>query len=330
MCVCLWFACVCLIVLFLLYTCHFLAHFIFISLFLSDISASLEFRIVSANFNAFLPEYSHSQLYVNMYVCACRCVANKLLTIAKLAFCLLTFCYALLQLQRRELTNCLTSGGAYLTHTYTHTHRERDACESVLACGWLVGLMCVSGARVSKRGIGSVCDLAWRTLCSNSPTTTTATAACHWSVTSCDNRALFANCTLHSVRKRGTKGWGERERVWVSKSEREDNGNNCTCKCNSQIRKHIVIICIAKCVSWQRELIKWITAINALTHTHICTRIYVRFTQLRLWNKIPNNKSRRRQHNNDDDESLNKVKVVIIKSFKYLYSFICICKYRKT
>lgn len=34
--------------------------FIFISLFLSDISASLEFHIISANFNVFLPEYSRT------------------------------------------------------------------------------------------------------------------------------------------------------------------------------------------------------------------------------------------------------------------------------
>lgn len=46
-------------------------------LFLSDISATLEFRIVSANFNAFLPEYSHSQ----MCVCVCVCVRVGVLLI---------------------------------------------------------------------------------------------------------------------------------------------------------------------------------------------------------------------------------------------------------
>lgn len=109
------------------------------------------------------------------------------------------------------------------SHTHTHVHREWDACESVLACGWLLGSnMCEWGTREQERDrqCVCVCDLAWRRLHSNSPTTrtTTATAACHWSVTSCDNRVLFANCTLHSVRKRGTKGWGERARTSVSVS----------------------------------------------------------------------------------------------------------------
>lgn len=159
-----------------------------------------------------------------MFVCVCcRCVANKLLTIAKLAFCLLTFCYALLQLQRRELTNCLTSGGAYLTHTYTCTYIHTESETHARVC-WHVGgclaPICVSGARVSKRGIGSVCvcvisrDVGC-TQIRKTTRTTTATAACHWSVTSCDNRVLFANCTLHSVRKRGTTGWGKQERMWV-------------------------------------------------------------------------------------------------------------------
>lgn len=81
---------------------------------------------------------THSCVCVCVCVC-CRCVANKLLTIAKLAFCLLTFCYALLQLQRRELTNCLTSGGAYLTHTYTRTQRVRRMrqCAGMWVAAWL-------------------------------------------------------------------------------------------------------------------------------------------------------------------------------------------------
>lgn len=51
----------------------------------------------------------------------------------------------------KKLTNCLTSSGAYLTSTHTHTLTHKHTDESVLACGWLTGLMCVSGARVSKK-----------------------------------------------------------------------------------------------------------------------------------------------------------------------------------
>lgn len=103
--------------------------------------------------------------------------------------------------------------------------------------------------------------LAWRSLC-------------HWRVWpvaffilyTLDNRALFANCTLHSTSERGMKRESE---------ERESSktmAGNCTCKCNSQIRKHIVIIfiCIAKCVLWQ-----WAYKVNysyKCTHSHIHLR----------------------------------------------------------
>lgn len=153
---CLWFACVCLIVLFLLYTCHFLAHFIFISLFLSDILASLEFRIISAISTHFYRNIrTHS--CVCMCVC-CRCVANKLLTIAKLAFCLLTFCYALLQLQRRELTN--KRRRLPHTHTYKYTQRVRRMreCAGMWVAAWLN--VCEWGTREQERDRQCVCVIS--------------------------------------------------------------------------------------------------------------------------------------------------------------------------
>lgn len=57
-CVC---VCLCLRVFYFYYSVVIsLPIFIFITLFLSDISVSLEFRIISANFNVFLPEYSRT------------------------------------------------------------------------------------------------------------------------------------------------------------------------------------------------------------------------------------------------------------------------------
>lgn len=101
---------------------------------------------------------THSCVCVCVCVC-CRCVVNKLLTIAKLAFCLLTFCYALLQLQRRELTNCLTSGGAYLTHTYTCTYTQRvrrmRECAGMWVAAWLN--VCEWGTREQERERQCVC-----------------------------------------------------------------------------------------------------------------------------------------------------------------------------
>lgn len=44
------------------------------------------------------------------------------------------------------------------THTLAHTHREWDACESVLACGWLLGSnMCEWGTREQERDRQCVC-----------------------------------------------------------------------------------------------------------------------------------------------------------------------------
>lgn len=66
------------------------------------------------------------------------------------------------------------------------------------------------------------------------------------------------------------------------------------------------------------------------THTHAHTNAYI-FTYALLNSDFETKFLiiKADNKNNNYDELLNKVKVVIIKSFKYFYSFICICKYRK-
>lgn len=97
---------------------------------------------------------THSCVCVCVCVC-CRCVANKLLTNCQACVLFVNFLLCAAAAAKTR-TDKLSDKRRRLPHTHIHTESETHArvCWHVGGC---LAPICVSGARVSKRGIGSVC-----------------------------------------------------------------------------------------------------------------------------------------------------------------------------